>query len=213
MPEAKKPKKPRTKSKPPSTSIVEVTAADRQANAQVILDEITQEVGGGPSDPAKLERNLTIMRMHLRSVDKYDIGQLYGLHPETVRRIIAEMRRETQRLSKADPLEVVEEITMQIDAGISEIASIATKEKGSVRVTAVLGRINALIAKGRWLQSSGILPEKPSEMRLTIDTDAMMETVLDLLDERKVLSPELLNDIHKALGKGDIIDATAEEVT
>jgi hypothetical protein len=187
------------------------TEAQRAEDTQVVLADLEAERGGQAPGTDRVERDLSIFRANLRGIDVYDLAATYDLSPDHVRRIIKKQRRENQRLSQMDPVEVVEELTSQIDAGISEIAAVAAREKGSVRVTAVLGRINALIQKGKWLQSAGILPEEAGQLRVQIEAGNLAQNIFQVLERRGLVDDDLLAEIYAQTG-GGTIDADAVEV-
>ena len=193
--------------------------AQRKADAEAVLDADDLR---GPSERGtkggdryeQVQRDLAIYRAHLKAVDTYDLAAIYGLTPDTVRGIIRRMRRENQRLSKMDPLEVVEEISSQIDAGLSELAAAAAKEKGSVKVAAINNRINGLLAKAKWLQASGLLPKEPEEFRIQMDGDFVAAGVMAVLERRGLLDdPEVTKELMGVFGASpdDLIDAEVVE--
>jgi hypothetical protein len=124
------------------------------------------------------------------------------------------MRRENQRLSKMDPVEVVEELTSQVDAALSDLAAVAAKEKGSVRVTAITSRLNGLLAKGKWLQATGILPAQANELRVHLDGTNIAQQVIAVLNSRGLLDdPEVTKELLQATGvEPEVIDGWAEEM-
>lgn len=193
--------------------------AERRADAEAILEG---EELRGPNEKGtkggdrydQVQRDLAIYRAHLKSVDIYDLATIYGLTPDTVRGIVKRMRRENQRLSKMDPLEVVEEISSQIDSGLSELAAAAAKEKGSVKVTAINNRINGLLAKAKWLQASGLLPKEPEEFRIQMDGDYVATGVMAVLERRGLLNdPEVTKELMSVFGASpdDLIEAEVVE--
>lgn len=163
-----------------------------------------------------VERDLQIFRAHLRGIDAYDLAVTYQLTPSRIRQIVREQKRESQRLSTMNPVEVVEDMAAQVDAGISELARAAADNKGSVKVSAIMGRINATMAKGRWLQDMGILPKEATELNVRIESGAMVAAVLGALESRGLLTPELMEEIHAQLPGGgsleDAIDGEAYEI-
>jgi len=192
-----------------------------RAESRAAAEETIERLAGEPTDKylsagrkmELVERDLLIWRAHLNCVDDFDLGASFDLSPAHVRKIIARQRRENLRLSQRDPVEVVEELSDKIDAAISELSQAGGKETGSVRITAIMGRINSLIQKGKWLQSAGLLPQEASELRVHMTASNMAQNILTVLEERDLLTPELMQDIHLGLGQGDIIDAEGEEMT
>ena len=162
------------------------------------------------------QRDMRLFQAHLNCVSVADLCEAYGLRPARVREIIKEQRREYQRLSTMNPVEIVEEATAQIDQGLSQLAAAAAKEKGAVRVSAIMGRIDRVLAKMKWLQSTGILPQEAAELRIQVDGMNMAQNVLTVLERNGILTPELMQEIHAEIGGGDIdedvVDSTAEEM-
>lgn len=159
----------------------------------------------------QVQRDLEIYRAHLRSIDDYDLAATYGLSVETIRDIVRRWQDEGRRITRANPREVIDEITWQLDAAISEIAAVAAREEGSARVSAVIGRINALLQKGKWLQQVGVLPTEARELRVQLDAVSTAETIITVLEKRGILDEELTREIAAAVGQP--IDGEAEEVT
>lgn len=194
------------------------TKAERKADTEAVLDELRAEqsqMGTKGGDRwEQRERDMTIYRAHLRSISNTDLAIAYGLHPRTVAEIVRRCRQEGQRLSDRDPVEVAEEMVEQIEAGISELASAASKEKGAVRVTAITNRIKAIIDKGKWMQSSGLLPQSAQEMNIRIDADQLATGILDTLDSRGLLTPEVAEAMMEVLNIApqETFDSTAEEL-
>lgn len=194
--------------------------AERRADAEAILDDADlrgpHEKGTKAGDRYdQVQRDLAIYRAHLKTVDHYDLAAIYGLSPKTIGEIVRRMRRENQRLSKMDPIEVVEEITAQIDAGLSELAAAAAKEKGTAKITAINNRINGLLAKAKWLQASGLLPKEPEEFRIQMDGDYVAAGVMSVLERRGLLNdPEVTKDLMAVFGArpDDLIDAEVVEL-
>lgn len=193
--------------------------AERLADAEAILgdDDLrgSHEKGTKAGDRyEQVQRDLAIYRAHLKSVDHYDLAAIYGLSPKTIGEIVRRMRRENQRLSNMDPLEVVEEITAQIDAGLSELAAAAAKEKGATKISAINNRINGLLAKAKWLQASGLLPKEPEEFRIQMDGDFLAAGVMGVLERRGLLDdPEVTKELMGVFGASpdDMIDAEVVE--
>jgi len=159
----------------------------------------------------QVQRDLEIYRAHLRSIDDYDLAATYGLSVETIRDIVRRWQDEGRRITRANPREVIDEITWQLDAAISEIAAVAAREEGSARVSAVIGRINALLQKGKWLQQVGVLPTEARELRVQLDAVSTAETIITVLEKRGILDEDLTREIAAAVGQP--IDGEAEEVT
>ena len=190
------------------------TAKERAADAQAVIDQANRDAGElTPKTHTDIvARNLEIFRAHLRAIDTYDLAATYGLTPDTIRGIIRQQRSENQRLSRMNPVEVVEELTSQIDGGISELAGIAAQSKGSVRVSAVTARINAIFQKGKWLQSAGILPQQAEELRIQIDASNMAQGIMTVLENNGLLTPELIDEITQHLPGTDVVDGEAVEI-
>jgi hypothetical protein len=124
------------------------------------------------------------------------------------------MKRENQRLSKMDPVEVVEEISAQIDSGLSELAAAAAREKGATKIAAINNRINGLLNKAKWLQASGLLPKEPEEFRIQMDGDYVATGVMAVLEKRGMLSdPEVTRELLAVFGAEpeEILEAEAVE--
>jgi hypothetical protein len=157
---------------------------------------------------------MEIYRAHLRGISHYDLAVTYGITPRTVTDIVRRTRQEGKRLSAYDPLEVVEELVDQIDAGISELAAVAAREKGSARVTAVTNRIRAIIDKGKWLQSSGLLPQSAREMTIKLDADQLAGAIMTTLDTKGLLTPEITEAMMELMGvePQDTFESEAEEL-
>lgn len=174
---------------------------------------MSAEAGRRPplSSAERVERDLDIFRAHLRGIDARDLAHSYQLGVSTIYAIFTEQRAQARRLSQENPIDVVEEITAQIDAAISELAAIGAREKGMVRVRAVLGRINALMQKGKWLQAAGVLPREPEQLRVRIDGMQMAQGVIDVLDRNGLLTPKLMREIYAEVGGGDIDADVIEE--
>lgn len=185
--------------------------AERLEGAEQIVEKLEQELPLQGKERKLQERNLTIWRAHLNCVSDYDLAATFDLTPRMIGNIIREQRKNNRRLSQRDPVEVVEEISEKIDAAISELALAAASEKGSVKVTAIMGRINSLIQKGKWLQSAGLLPQEASELRVHMTASNMAQNILTVLEDRGMLTPELMAEIHAGLGQGDIVDADVVE--
>ena len=192
------------------------TKAERLADAEMLTgDDEARKKGtkaGGRYD--QVQRDLAIYRAHLKSVSHYDLAEIYGITPQTVAGIVRRMRRENQRLSTMDPVEVVEELTSQVDAALSDLAAVAAKEKGSVRVTAITSRLNGLLAKGKWLQATGILPAQANELRVHLDGTNIAQQVIAVLNSRGLLDdPEVTKELLQATGvEPEVIDGWAEEM-
>lgn len=192
--------------------------AQRKADTEEVLNEIREEQGQmgtkGGDRWEQRERDLTIFRAHMRGISHVDLAVTYGLHPRTVTDIVRRCRQEGARLTDRDPVEVIEETVDQIEAGISELAATASKEKGAVRVTAITNRIRAIIDKGKWMQSSGILPQTAQEMNIRIDADQLANGIMDTLDARGLLTPEVAEAMMEVLGIKPVetFDSTAEEL-
>jgi hypothetical protein len=193
--------------------------AERLADAESVLEDDDLR---GPRDKGtkaggrydQVQRDLAIYRAHLKSVDHFDLAAIYGLSPKTIGEIVRRMRRENQRLSNMDPIEVVEEITAQIDAGLSELAAAAAKESGATKITAINNRINGLLAKAKWLQASGLLPKEPEEFRIQMDGDFVAAGVMSVLERRGLLDdPEVTRELMSVFGATpeDMIDAEVVE--
>jgi hypothetical protein len=195
------------------------TKAERLADAEAILEADDLR---GPNDKGtkagdrydQVQRDLQIYRAHLRNVDHYDLAQIYGITPKTVSEIVRRMKRENQRLSKMDPVEVVEEISAQIDSGLSELAAAAAREKGATKIAAINNRINGLLNKAKWLQASGLLPKEPEEFRIQMDGDYVAHGVMAVLEKRGMLSdPEVTRELLAVFGAEpeEILEAEAVE--
>jgi hypothetical protein len=178
--------------------------AQRQADAEEVLNDIREEQSAmgtkGGDRWEQRERDLTIFRAAMRGVSPIDLAVTYGLHPKTVTEIVRRCRQEGGRLSDRDPLEVAEEVVEQIEAGISELATASSKERGAARVTAISARIKAIIDKGKWMQSSGLLPQTAQEMNIRIDADQLANGIMDTLDARGLLTPEVAEAMLEVLG-------------
>jgi len=190
----------------------EIPSARKRVGKQRDLDDGDENYQRGPQGTVSenYQRNLEIYRAHLRALDNYDLAATYGLSVKQIERIITEMRKDARRITKSNPLEVIDEVTRQIDSGISEIAAVAARETGSARVTAVLGRINAILNKARWLQKVGVIPTEPETMRVQIDAVALGERLMMALDKKGALDEEILELI--ADGLGHPIDGTGTEI-
>jgi hypothetical protein len=191
------------------------TKAQREKDtADVIADLGPSDKGAKGGDRYEhVQRDIEIYRAHLRGIDRYDLAQTYGLTPDTVTRIVKGMRDQGTRISELDPVEVIEDIAAQIDAGISEIAAVAAREKGSVRVSAVLGRINALIQKGKWLQQAGVLPQEAQELNVHVSQQNLSRQIYEALERENMLTPELIRVLASAAGQADkVLAGTAEEL-
>jgi hypothetical protein len=153
----------------------------------------------GPEGDAysKVQRDIDVFRAHLRGLDTYDIAAAYQLHPKTVQEIVRGMRSEHRRITNANPMEVIEELTMQIDAGISELATQATKNKGAVRVNAVVARIRAIFQKADFLQEVGVLPKSADTLRIQFEAAGFVERLLDMLERKGLLDDELVAEVER----------------
>lgn len=190
----------------------------RKADAEAVLNEMREEQSAmgtkGGDRWEQRERDLTIYRAAMRGVSPVDLAVTYGLHPRTVTEIVRRCRQEGSRLTDRDPLEVAEEVVEQIEAGISELATASSKEKGAARVSAISARIKAIIDKGKWMQSSGLLPQSAQEMNIRIDADQLATGIMDTLDSRGLLTPEVAEAMMEVLGikPQETFDSTAEEL-
>jgi len=164
---------------------------------------------GGRYD--QVQRDIEIYRAHLRGISDYDLAATYALTVPTVREIIKGVRAEGPRLTRANPLDVIEAMTAQIDAGISELAALAAREKGTARVNAVTARIRALFDKAKFLQSVGVLPSEAQEVRVQINILDLAERLTDILERHDLLTDDVAKSINDEFDEA--LQGTAREVT
>lgn len=172
--------------------------------------------GSGITPAEQMQRDLNLFQAHLNCVSVPDLCQMYQLKPTRIRQIIKTQSREYQRLRDRNPVDVVEEATDQINQGLSQLAAAASQENGHARVTAIIARIDRIIAKMKWLQSTGVIPEKAAELRIQVDGMNMAQNVLSVLERNDLLTPDLMREIHAEIGGGDIdadvVDVEGEEL-
>lgn len=219
MAERKKPattgkRRQQAKRTPKAKEAVEAIKAEAEAESP------NGDSRGGPEGDAyaKVQRDIDVFRAHLRGLDTYDISATYELHPQTVREIVRKMRAEHRRMTTTNPVEVIEELTMQIDAGISELATRAAREKGAVRVNAVVARLRAIFQKADFLQEVGVLPKSADTLRIQFEAAGFVERLLEMLDRRGMLTDDLMAEVEKTFADSgglqiDLAEDEVEDVT
>lgn len=209
MAAAKKPRSAdkRTKAKRAADAKAVVASAAEELN----LDPNIGEDGKPMTAHERHERNLNIFRASLRGTDIYDLAQIYSLHPGTVQEIINGCKVEGQRLSDTNPLTVIEDWIMRNAAGISELAALGAREKGSARIGAITARLGREDKHLEVLQAIGLLPHDLGEMRQQLNGIQLANRMLDILDEANLLTPDLMDRIAIEF-KGSTVEGIATEV-
>jgi hypothetical protein len=186
------------------------TRAQRAKDAEAVIKD-----GPGPPGPRgnryeQVQRDIEIYRASLRGLSDYDLAVTYDLDPRTVRAIVNAIQAEGPRITKANPLNVIDQTVAQLDAGISELAAEAARNKGAVRVTAVTNRLRAIFDKAKFLQSVGVLPSEAQVMRVQIDALGLAERLVDLLEQHGLLTPELRDAINTEFA--DVLEGAGREI-
>lgn len=159
------------------------------------------------------KRNANIFGLWLGGASIVDLARMYELSPHRVSDIIKTRKAEGKRLENTTFLEVLQDWDLRNEAAISELARVASRNDASpAAVTqAIMARISREDRRLAVYQAVGILPEDLGTLAVPLNGMKLAGEILEILDEKGVLTDEILEAISKRFG-GGAIDGDAVEV-
>jgi uncharacterized protein (DUF433 family) len=139
-----------------------------------------------------------VFRTWARGVSPEATASLFGLSLAEVKEIIRSQSERDERPSQADPERVFTEHRIRVDAVVEELAIIASKERGLIRVKAIEARFRALLHKWDLQQAVGIVPSDLGGWRARLDAHRVSAKLLEIFDEYE-LESEIRHDVVDAL--------------
>jgi hypothetical protein len=177
--------------------------------AEAVIAEVAEEVEADAdltfgTAQERAQRDETIFRAWIRGVHPVTLAATYGLSERSIRRILHQQRNGARlaAMAKSEPLVAVDEYLWQIDGVIDELASVASREKGATRVSAILGRLAALKERRDVLQSVGVLPTDLRVLKQMGDLAEIAKAVLDVF-RRYEVDAEAKAEVRRLLIEGE----------
>lgn len=141
-------------------------------------------------------RNGQIFRGWLRGLRPETLAETYGLQPRAIEKIVAQWKEHGGSVIGADPMQIIEDHVLRLDAIVDELAAVAAKEKGgSGRVAAIRARLEAMTKKIEFLQQVKILPQDLGTIGVQIDLRAVGLLLYEALEKRGLAEPDLLDEL------------------
>lgn len=161
----------------------------------------------GASEDYVKDRDVEIWRGSCRGLLPSTLALTYGISEDSVRRIIRTQREKAAAGLNRNPVEVVEDYLLQLDAMIDELAAVSAQNDGSARVSAITARLNTMKEKREVLQQV-VLPADLGVMAEQTELVQVAHGIVSILQEADV-DPEVMSKII------DLVDpeAEAEDVT
>src|SRR5687767_11736920 len=107
----------------------------------------------------RADRNAAVFEARARGFAWARIANEHGITERQAQRIFSEQRRNEPSLTARDPVETVEELLLNYEAAIDELAALAhgTGHDGT-RLGAIRARVEVLNLRVNLLQALGVLP-------------------------------------------------------
>lgn len=161
------------------------------------------------------QRNGQIFRSWLRGLRVETLAETYGLKPRAIEKILAQWKEHGGAVIAQDPMQIIEDHVLRLDAVVDELAAVAAKEKGSGRVAAIRARLEAMKAKIEFLQQVKILPQDLGTIGVQIDLRAVGLLLYEALEKRGLAEPELMAELAdiiegKRTPEGNTIELDAD---
>jgi hypothetical protein len=161
------------------------------------------------------QRNGQIFRSWLRGLRVETLAETYGLKPRAIEKILAQWKEHGGAVIGQDPMQIIEDHVLRLDAVVDELAAVAAKEKGSGRVAAIRARLEAMKAKIEFLQQVKILPQDLGTIGVQIDLRAVGLLLYEALEKRGLAEPELMGELAdiiegKRTPEGNTIELDAD---
>lgn len=165
-----------------------------------LADEVTEtgDAETGRRSMTALEitqRNGQIFRSWLRGLKYETLAETYGLKPRAIEKIVAQWKEHGGSVVGADPMQIIEDHVLRLDAIVDELAAVAAKETGSGRVAAIRARMEAMVKKIEFLQQVKILPQDLGTIGVQIDLRAVGLLLYEALEKRNLAEPDLLDEL------------------
>lgn len=128
-------------------------------------------------------RDGEIFRAWLRGASIPTLAASYDLGHHATRRIIKEQKGDLGAMFRGQqPVEIIEDWLLRMEAAIDELAQAAAKSRGSARITAISRRLDAMTKVVDVMQSTGILPNDLGTLRVELDARKMATDIVEIFD-------------------------------
>jgi hypothetical protein len=159
----------------------------------------------------KVKRDLSIVADRARGFTWGTISSRHDLSVRQCQTVYAAHLAIAVPLEQTGVLEALQEMVMQLDATIEDLAMLSESANESVRLGAVKARHAALLDKAEVLRASGLLPHA-ADVTAALDFDVLGQTIVDVLDAHSVgddLRIELVERLHQVAWPSERARATA----
>lgn len=176
------------------------------SGARAVAKQVAAEAEAATNTRIDPEGDTIIFRAWLRSSDIYDLAQAFDKNPSTIRRIVNTMKVEGQRAAKQSPMQIARDLVMKYEALISELAAVASSEKGATRVLALSVKGRRMDKLTELLQKVGYLPHDLAVLAVQLNGIRAGEQMIEILEKFDV-PEEAFREIE-----GIWADTTAVEI-
>jgi hypothetical protein len=140
-----------------------------------------------------------IFRASMRGLGDRSVARMFQLPVSSVREILRQERAKEEDPLKADTAEAVRSEVFQLDAIIEDLAGIASREKGYLRLRATELRFRVMRERAQLQRALVGLPHGVRPLRTEAEIDQLVDALLDVLDEREMLTEEIVEAVGKAI--------------
>jgi len=157
-------------------------------------------------------RHADIVEAWLRGLGPTQIAATFSLSQRQVYRVIAEYKESQPVLTDQDPIAILEERLMKLEAAAQEYALIAqTTKSEQIRVAAISKRLDAYQQATELMQKTGILPNNLGTLGVTLDVKQLAKRVVDTVEELGLSAEQAQSVLEAITGEVFVIESEAVE--
>lgn len=137
------------------------------------------------SDEDRDQRDAVIAAAADRGIRYSTLARQYDLSKRSIIRIVTEQREKhhTELVTDADPMTFIQETLGQYEAGIEELALLASNTNHpTVKVAAIRTRIEAVKGRLELLQAVGVVPQNLGTIRVETDAREIARLIVNVLE-------------------------------
>jgi acetolactate synthase small subunit len=164
----------------------------------------------------RVQRHAEIAEAVLRGLAVKQVARTYNVSERHVYRVMADYRSSQPKLRDINPVQVVEDRLMMLQAAAEEYALIAqTTTNETLRVNAITKRLDAYQQATELMQAAGVMPNNLGTINVAIDVKRVAQRIVNAVEEFG-LGEEQTNKLLEVI-TGQVIDvgddAVEEEIT
>lgn len=160
----------------------------------------------------RADRHKDIVAAWLRGLGPTQIADTFNLSERHVYRIIEEFRESQPAVNDQDPVEILQEKLMRLEAAAQEYALIAqTTSNEQIRVGAIAKRLDAYQQATELMQKTGVLPNNLGTLAITMDVKKLAKRVVDAVEQMDLSDDQAQKLLEAITGEPMIVEADVIE--